>query len=143
MPNFKKIFIEKTDKLSLQFFRYFFVGGASTVVDWTALWLLHDKFSFNVYLATAISFGFGLITNYILSELFVFKGSPSHKSRFFGIIVYLATGLVGLLFTESIMYLLLSILNFNYMIAKIIATAVVFVWNFGSKKFILYRKRDI
>lgn len=140
MLKFKKMFVEKTDKLGLQFFRYLFVGGAATIVDWAALWLLHDKFSINIYIAAAISFCFGLITNYILSELFVFKGSPSNKSWLFEISVYFVTGLVGLLFTEGIMYLLCSVLSLNYMVAKIIATAVVFVWNFGSKKIILYRK---
>ena len=32
--NLKKLFVEETDSTFIQFFRYCFVGGFATVVDW-------------------------------------------------------------------------------------------------------------
>ncbi len=145
----KALFMAKTHNTFIQFFRYLFVGGLASVVDWGVLWLLYDKLSafralgeFDEYVSIAIAFLCGLFVNYILSNNFVFTGINKHKKHSSKFPVYFITGVIGLLFTELFMLLFDGVLGIHYMTAKIITTAIVFLWNFGSKKIILYRKRD-
>ncbi len=140
--NLKALFKEETHNPFVQFFRYIFVGGVATVVDWTVLELLYLVHHDGLYFSTAIGFMFGLVVNFLLSKFFVFKGTPSNKHVVLDIIVYIVTGLIGLLFTEAIMWLVATRWSTNHVIAKAIATVIVLIWNFGSKKLILYRKRD-
>ena len=94
------------------------------------------------YIAIALAFLSGLFVNYILSNHFVFTGIAKDKKHTSKFPVYFVTGVIGLVFTELFMLLFDGVFGMHYMLAKIITTAVVFIWNFGSKKIILYRKRD-
>lgn len=136
-----KLFKTPTANGFIQFFRYVFAGGAATLVDWGALWLLHSCLKVPLYISVAAAFLLGLVTNYLLSVLFVFTGTPTDKKRGQEFLVHLVTGLIGLALTEGIVYLMDLIPGLHYMIAKIVATAVVFFWNYGSKKIILYRRK--
>jgi putative flippase GtrA len=137
--NLKALFINKTDNPFIQFFRYVFVGGAATVVDWTFLWLFYDVIGIYKYLSVAFSFLLGLLTNFCLSDRFVFSNVPETRSSANKFSVYLITGLIGLGLTELFMLLFDGLLGLHYMIAKIITTAIVLAWNFFSKKIALYK----
>lgn len=136
------LFKKKTDNVFIQFFRYIFVGGTAAAVDWLVLWILRGVLHDGLYFSTAIAFLMGLAVNYLLSKLLVFKGTPSGKSYYYELLVYIITGLIGLVFTEILMYVFWDLAGLHYMLSNIIATAIVLVWNFSSKKAILYRKRD-
>ena len=138
----KALFMAKTHNTFIQFFRYLFVGGFASVVDWGALWLFYDILGIWEYIAIALAFLSGLFVNYILSNHFVFTGIAKDKKHTSKFPVYFVTGVIGLVFTELFMLLFDGVFGMHYMTAKIITTAVVFIWNFGSKKIILYRKRD-
>ena len=138
----KALFMAKTHNTFIQFFRYLFVGGFASVVDWGALWLFYDILGIWEYIAIALAFLSGLFVNYILSNHFVFTGIAKDKKHTSKFPVYFVTGVIGLVFTELFMLLFDGVFGMHYMLAKIITTAVVFIWNFGSKKIILYRKRD-
>lgn len=112
------------------------------MADWTALWLFYDVLGIREYLSIALAFIGGLLVNYILSSRFVFTGIAKDKKHSTKFPVYLVTGIIGLVFTELFMLLFDSVLGIHYMASKIITTVLVFGWNFGSKKLILYRKRD-
>ncbi len=139
--NFAALFKDKTHNGYIQFFRYIFVGGIATVVDWTVLELLFVLHHDGLYFSTAIGFLCGLTVNFLLSKFFVFKGTPSNKHVAWDVFVYIATGVVGLGFTELIMWLVSEHWHTHHIFAKAIATVLVLLWNFGSKKLILYRKR--
>ena len=138
----KALFMAKTHNTFIQFFRYLFVGGFASVVDWLALWFFYEKASIYEYVSIAMAFVCGLMANYILSSHFVFTGIAKDKKHTTKFPVYFTTGLIGLGFTELFMLLFDGVLGIHYMVSKIITTAVVFIWNFGSKKILLYRKRD-
>ena len=61
----------------IQFFRYCFVGGAATIVDWGLSSLLF-YFAFHqsyAVIANGLSFVAGLLANYFLSTFWVFRSS--------------------------------------------------------------------
>ncbi|MBE6798446.1 MAG: GtrA family protein [Ruminococcaceae bacterium] len=134
------LFRAPTHNPFIQFFRYIFVGGFATIADWAVFYILDSTHPEWMYFSTALAFLAGLGVNYVLSKHFVFPLSSKY-SKLTEFAVYIVTGLVGLGLTELIMFILASKLGVGHMMTKIIATATVFAWNFGSKKYLLYRKR--
>ena len=67
-----------------EFFRYIVVGGTAFLIDYAILYLT-KRYVFDnlgdmgVYIATALGFIAGLVYNYILSVVFVFKGAIVEK----------------------------------------------------------------
>lgn len=135
----KRLFMESTDNTWIQFFRYIFVGGIAFLVDGGSLFLI-EYIGIHYLAAAVVAFILGLIANYILSKLLVFKGNTSNKSNWTEFFVYGIIGIIGLGITEGIMYVFTEKLKLYFMLSKIIAAAVVLVWNFVARKMILYRK---
>ena len=71
----KKIFVNKTNSTAIQFFRYIFVGGGATIVQYVILILFKEAFGIDANIANAIGFVGGLITNYLISTYWVFDKS--------------------------------------------------------------------
>lgn len=136
--NLKLLFREKTTNSFIQFFRYIFVGGFAFLTDAFVLWLC-EKFM-NYMLAAAIAFIVGLAVNYLLSTWFVFSESEQVKNKAKEFAAYAVIGIIGLGLTEFIMYLLTDVCNWYFMFSKVLAAAIVLIWNFIARKKILYSK---
>ena len=72
---FHKLFYGSTDKLLVQFVRYFFVGGFAFVVDFGLLYILTEYAGLHYLLSATLSFIAGLLVNYIISCIWVFSTS--------------------------------------------------------------------
>ena len=136
----KGILVTPTKNGFLQFIRYVFVGGIATVVDWGVLFLLTEYAHIHHLVSAIIAFVAGLITNFFLSKLLVFKANEARVNAVMEFVSYAVIGVIGLGITELIMFLFTDCLNTHYMISKVIATAVVLVWNYLARKLILYKK---
>lgn len=163
--NIKGLFAGETDNTFIQFFRYCFVGGFAFVVDFGVLALLVELFSVPHVVAATISFIAGLAVNYILSTFWIFKKS-NVNNRMAEFAVFALIGVVGLLINDGIIWIFQDLLGTNlilggtqaiendevkyyifgtvqyYMVGKIVATAVSFVWNFVARKLILFNKKQ-
>ncbi len=137
--DFNKLFREKTTNSFIQFFRYIFVGGFAFLVDAFTLWLC-EKWM-NYMIAAAIAFVVGLAANYVLSIWFVFSESEQVTNKIKEFITYVIIGVIGLLLTEVIMYILTDLCHLYFLLSKIVAAAIVLVWNFVARKKILYTKQ--
>lgn len=135
--NIEELFYKPTTNFFIQFFRYVFVGGFAFLVDGGCLFLL-ESLGMNYLLATMFAFIVGLITNFILSKILVFKGNDSKKSNRYEFIIYAIVGVIGLGITELLMYLLTDGVGLYFMISKVIAAIIVLVWNFIGRKVLLY-----
>lgn len=137
--DFRKIFLLPSKNPILQFFRYAFVGGVATIADWGVLFAMTEKMHVHYLASAVVAFVVGLAVNFVLSKKFVFSAEDKTHSFLSEFAVYAVIGAAGLLLTEGIMYFLTDMLGWYFMIPKIIATAVVFVWNFAARKVVLYR----
>lgn len=143
-----RLFVGDTDNTLIQFFRYCFVGGFATIVDWgTSFIMFHWIFGNHLaVLANSLSFVFGLIVNYILSTFWIFKSSKT-SNKFLEFLGFAAIGVVGLLMTMLITWLfkiwLSTALPSAYQIlGKIVSTAVSFLWNFFARKYLLFGSKE-
>lgn len=143
---FGRLFSGETNNTLIQFFRYVFVGGFATVVDWGLSALLFYAVFGQQYpvAANSLSFAAGLIVNYLLSTFWIFKESRV-KSKIAEFIGFALIGLVGLLITAGLTllfkHLLMEVTSAYQIIGKITATAVSFLWNFFARKFLLFSKK--
>ena len=132
------LFLDKTNNSFIQFFRYLFVGGFAAVVNIGFLFIFTDMFGIHYIISNILSFILGLITNYLLSISFVFNTEKvSDRKKEF--IVYGAIGLIGLAIDTALMFILTSVFSIYYMISKVIATFITFIWNFIARK-LMYKK---
>lgn len=126
----------KTRKLLLQIFKFGFVGGLAFVIDYICLIFCHEVLNLKVLISSAIAFTISVIFNYILSIYWVFDVNKE-KSKTRNFIIFIIFSIIGLILTEIIMWLGTDIMNISYLIVKIIATAIVMVFNFITRKIFL------
>ncbi len=146
--NLKKLFVEETDSTFIQFFRYCFVGGFATVVDWgLSVLLFYYVFGETLVapLCNGLSFAAGLVVNYCLSTFWIFKNSKTNN-RLLEFLSFAAIGVVGLLITLGITslfeFMLANSTSLYQIIAKVVSTAVSFLWNFFARKYLLFNKNS-
>jgi len=129
-------------KLVKQFISYFFVGGMAAIVEWVMFFVFSSLLSVDYMYATVLAFIFSTTANWILGRLLTFKQSSYEDKRIMELILVFAVSLVGLLFNMLLMYLFVTILGMNTdmlkVFAKILATGIVFIWNFVGRKFLYY-----
>jgi putative flippase GtrA len=134
---FDKVLRAKTNNTAVQLLRYAFVGGLAFVVDFGSLFVLTEYARIHYLQSAALAFVLGLTTNYLLSIYWVFQKRTFHnKALEYGIFAVL--GLLGLGLNQVLIYSLTELADCHYLLSKAVATAVVFFWNFGSRKLILF-----
>ena len=128
------------------FVKYCIVGGTAAVVDFGILFGLTEFFlGIQYYLVSAtISFVFSALTNYTLNRRWTFR-SDGKKRRQIPIFFTVAT--MGLLINNFIMFLgmeglLLKNIQYGYLLAKVIATGLVLIWNFLGNKYITFNEKS-
>lgn len=121
-----------------EFLLYLVVGGIATVTEWV-LFFIMDKCYIHYAIATIIAYLLSTLVNWWAGRLLVFK--ESYGSFLKEILSIYVASIVGLLLNLVIMWLAVDIANMNEMISKILATAIVFFYNFLVRKLLIYKRR--
>lgn len=131
-------------KLLEQIVKFGIVGVLAFVIDYAVLFALVEFFHMDSIAAATISFTVSVIFNYLASMKYVFVGRADQSKRT-QFIIFIVLSVIGLLINDGIMWMLNSILKgfiptYYYLVSKIVATAIVMVWNFVSRKIFLEEK---
>ncbi len=126
------------NNLFKQIIKFGFVGGVAFIIDYGLMILLTELFNVPFLISAAISFTVSVIFNYIMSVKWVFDVDKEKNSKAKEFIVFIVLSVFGLIINEAIMWLLSSI---DYKITKLIATFVVMIWNFITRKIFLESKK--
>lgn len=116
-----------------QIIKYFGAALVGYGVDFGTLVLLTEVFHIHYLISATAGFILGLIVVYIISNKFVF-GESKIKSRTNEFLLFGLVGLVGLLLLNFLMWSLTSAMHVNYIISKLLATVVVYAWNFFARR---------
>ena len=131
--------------------RFALTGGICFLVELGVLILLKGGLGVDTLIATPIAFLVSVILNYLLCVVWVFRGA---KNRGTGAKAgFLITSLIGLGLNELLMFLFRLALGEDaviltlgtktinmYVLNKCLATLIVMIWNYFSKRAVLYRK---
>ncbi len=125
---------KKTENLLIQIFKFIIVGGIATLIDFILLFVFKEIVHLQVIISNTLSFCISLIYNYIASVRWVFdvNRDKDPKKNF---LIFLIFSIIGLAINDFIMYLLIN--KLSTFISKIIATAIVMVFNFITRKIFL------
>ena len=126
---FEKI---KNNKLLRQILKFGVVGGTAFIIDYGIFTILSQLLHIHYLIASVISFSISVIYNYILSIKWVFDVSKKQTAKEF--IVFIILSVIGLGLNSLIMYVSVDLMHIHEMISKIIATAIVMVYNFITRK---------
>lgn len=126
----------KQEKLLIQIFKFGIVGGIAFVIDYVSLIVCKEVFHLNTLLAAAIAFTISVIYNYIASVKWVFDVNKE-KNKKANFVIFIVLSIVGLIITEIIMWFGTDVMKISYLIIKIVATAIVMVFNFITRKMFL------
>ena len=129
-----------------QFLSYLVVGGAATIVEWTLFWLLTYPVKLNQNLSYTVGFIFSTFVNMWLGRKLTFKNAKvinQSENQKLNIIkettlIYLV-GVVGYVFNILLLNLFTEAFHFKAMPAKMLATGIVFFWNYLARKLGIYR----
>ena len=126
-----------------QFLSYFGVGGISALVEWAVFSLLEYAFNLPYLLATILAFIVSTTTNWFLGRTFTFKDSAYKDKKGKEIFLVFLVSAIGLGFNLLLMYLFVDVFGMNTnllkTVAKVLATGIVFIWNYLSRKFWIYK----
>lgn len=118
-------------KLINQILKFGIVGGMAFLIDYSILFILTEFVGIPSLISAAISFIVSVIFNYILSIKWVFDVNKKQTSK--DIVIFMILSTIGLGINELIIWLG-NIIGIYYMISKIVATAIVMVYNFITRK---------
>lgn len=127
--------------LVVQIVKFGIVGVCSTLLDYGLMVALKEGFGVYYLAASTISYGISLVFNYIVSMRYVFMGRQE-ISRVKEFVVFTTLSLVGMGMNQLILWLIVENLGVDYRISKILATAVVMIWNFVTRKIFLEQKTE-
>lgn len=127
-------------KLIEQMFKFGIVGIISFIIDYGVFFILNEKLGIYYLVANVCSFSVSVVINYILNLKYVFQSSDNaNKAKEF--VIYIILNIIGLGFNQLIMKVCVGYLEIHPMIAKIIATGVVMIYNFISRKLLIEKIR--
>jgi len=124
--------------LPLSFFTYFIVGGLAAVVDIGGFMLLTGRFGIPWFWAALASFVVSAMVNYLLSIWFVFESGVRFR-RHHEFALVLLVSVIGLAFNEAALWLMITGAGLARLPAKVIATGVVFLWNYSARQHFIFR----
>ena len=128
--------------------RFAISGGVCFLIEFALLVLLRDTCGLDTLVATPIAFTVSVIVNYLFCVKWVFPdaGKQGNKAR----IAFFISSIMGLFLNEGLMWLfrilfgedtiVMTIFGFTitmYMVNKVLATLIVMVWNYITKRYIL------
>lgn len=120
-------------KLLRQVLQYTWVALVGLVVDFGTLVLLTEFAHVNYLMSAVAGFLAGLAVNFVLSERFVFS-SPKFEAVWFRFVIFGVIGLIGLGLLTALMWLQVQVLGLSYILAKVVATVIVYAWNFLARR---------
>jgi len=123
----------------LEFVKYFATSGAALGVD-AGLLALGSAGGLPYPAGAAIGFVAGLVVAYVLSTRWVFE-ARSVKNGWAEFGVFATIGVAGLALTELILWVAIDRLGWHLSVAKVCSAGLVFLFNFGARKALLFRSR--
>jgi putative flippase GtrA len=111
----------------MQFVRYCIAGGIAAAAQFVVLAALVEFMAVEPLVASAIGFVIAVLINYVLQYRFTFEATDAHSSA---LPKFAAIACAGLLLNVCLFWLGNSAAGLPYLLAQVIATGCVVIFNF-------------
>ena len=135
----------------MEFLRYALIGGVSALVDMGVNYLcLYYVFHATkddkgpVALSVTIGFIAGLVVNYVLSNIFVFRSQEQKEKgkTLSAFLIYAGVGVVGYFMTVGLTLLGTRFIGKEgiwYLLMTAVVKGIVLIWNYLGRKIFVYK----
>lgn len=121
-------------KFVLQFLKFSIVGIIAFFIDYGLFLVLHTWLDIQYILASVISYCLATIFNFIASMNHVFEGREG-QTRSEQFVIFSILSLIGLVLNSFFLWLFTGVFGFYAEISKVIATFLVMIFNFFTRKY--------
>lgn len=117
--------------------KYAVVGFSGLLLDFFTTWLCKEKWKINKYVANSLGFSIAVTNNFLLNKYWTFANHHSTiQSQY---LVFFGIALIGLLINNTVIYTFQKIVKTNFYYLKLVAIAVVFIWNYLANLFFTFK----
>jgi putative flippase GtrA len=127
---------KETQKLLIKIFKFVIVGGIATLISGIVFFICDHFFKMPVLLSNTIAFIISVIYNFWASVKWVFE-VDKNKKKYAVFIEFIVLAILGYILTQILLWLTADILKWNHMVSWLIATIIVMVFNFITRKVLL------
>ena len=120
-------------KLIDQILRFGIVGILAFVIDYGLMVFFTEILNIYYLWSTMLSFTISVAFNYFASVKWVFN-VDNRKSKSANLVFFISFSIIGLGINQLIMWLGVDKFQISYLIVKFLATAVVMIFNFVTRK---------
>lgn len=117
------------------FLRFAAVGAVATAAHYAVLIALAELAGVDPVPATVAGFAVGAVVSYTLNRRYTFAVRPAFMRGFVKFAVVIG---VGAVLNAGIVALFIG-LGLHYLIAQVIATGLVLIWNFAAARLVVFR----
>lgn len=122
----------------MRILRYFLVGAVAATVDIGVFGLLVKLCELPWFPVAVLSFLLATGVNYLLSVRHVFESGVRFGRHNEIFLVFLVSA-IGLCLSQAVLWVLIELLLYGVLLAKVCATGIVFFWNYGSRRYFVFR----
>ena len=120
-------------KLFEQIMKFGVVGVIATLIDWGIFAICTRVFHIHYAISNIIGFSISVIFNYWASVKWVFDVNKEKDSKR-NFVLFIIFSVIGLGLNELILFICIDKIHIMDLISKVIATAIVMVFNFITRK---------
>jgi putative flippase GtrA len=105
-------------------------GFIGLIIDFAVTFFCKEKLKWNKYVSNSLGFSLAVCNNYFLNRVWTFKSSDPNIVKQFSYFLFIS--IIGLLLNNLVLYVMNEKKNKQFYFSKIVATILVFFWNFGA-----------
>ena len=133
-----KFAFEKLLELGLLKAKFATTGLVATAIEYV-LYALLVNYGLALKSAQLLSYAVAMVVNFLLQKRFVFKLQRSTRQAFFGAVL-VSLGGMALNFLIYSTLINIEFFKVNHFISKLLATGIVFFYNFYFKRYVFEKK---
>jgi len=132
----------KVGARAFKLIRYLISGGTAALVNVTTLFLLVHVTNMYYLYASILAFTVSIAASFTMHKFWTFRDKAVHDlprqfSRYLGVIF------LSLLLNTALVYLLVEKMNVWYLMAQVVATAVIAITNFFAYRHCVFQERTL
>jgi len=124
-----------------EFIRFLIVGVISAGIEYALLFLFVMQMDYKI--ANVFAFILTNIVTFILSNRYVFNTAARGSNRRYELTLFIVCLGGALAVNSGVLFLMKEVIVMDLSIAKAIAIAVTVIWNFVTRKHIVFRNREV
>jgi putative flippase GtrA len=117
------------------FLRFATVGAVATAAHYAVMIALTELGGMDPVAATVCGFAVGAVVSYTLNRRYTFAVRPAYMRGFVKFAIVIG---IGAVLNAAIVAFFIRF-GLHYMVAQVIATGLVLIWNFAAARLIVFR----